>query len=107
MRSEIIRVGKYWFSSLTTVTPITRSRCRIDVVAAWNIFRWVPFAPGMLKFVFAKFVEQDRRTMELQSEGLKHDPHLMLIDHADRPPKCDFGLKRARLAVEKNSGEFR
>ena len=43
MRSEIIRAGKYWFSSLTTVTPITRNRCRIDVVAAWNLFRWMPF----------------------------------------------------------------
>src|SRR6202008_1743934 len=70
LRLETIRAGKYWFSSLTTVTPITRSHCRIDVVACWNIFRWVPFGPELLKFVFAKFVEQDRRTMELQSEGL-------------------------------------
>ncbi|HET7750478.1 MAG TPA: Rieske 2Fe-2S domain-containing protein, partial [Terriglobales bacterium] len=79
LRSETIRAGKYWFSSLTTVTPIARTHCRIDVVAAWNIFRWLPFGPELLKFVFAKFVEQDRRTMELQAEGLKHDPHLMLI----------------------------
>src|SRR6266852_3414473 len=64
-RSEVIRAGKYWFSSLTTVTPITRNHCRIDVVAAWNLFRWMPFGPELLKFVFAKFVEQDRRTMEL------------------------------------------
>ena len=105
-RSEIIRVGKYWFSSLTTVTPITRSHCRIDVVAAWNIFRWVPFAPALLKFVFAKFVEQDRRTMELQSEGLRHNPHLMLIDDADRPAKWYFGLKNAYLEMKKNGGEF-
>ena len=27
-----------WFSSLTTVTPVTPSTCRIDVVAAWNVF---------------------------------------------------------------------
>ena len=46
LRPETIRAGKYWFSSLTTVTPIARSQCRIDVVAAWNIFRWVPFGPG-------------------------------------------------------------
>ena len=50
---------------------------RIDVVACWNIFRWMPFAPELLKFVFAKFVEQDRKTMEDQSQGLKHNPHLM------------------------------
>lgn len=97
LRSEIIRAGKYWFASLTTVTPITRNHCRIDVVAAWNLFRWLPFAPSLLKFVFAKFVEQDRRTMELQSEGLKHNPHLMLIDDADRPAKWYFGLKESYL----------
>jgi phenylpropionate dioxygenase-like ring-hydroxylating dioxygenase large terminal subunit len=107
LRSEIIRAGKYWFSSLTTVTPITRNQCRIDVVAAWNLFRWLPFGPQLLKFVFAKFVEQDRRTMELQSEGLKHNPHLMLIDDADRPAKWYFGLKNAMLEMKKTGGEFR
>jgi phenylpropionate dioxygenase-like ring-hydroxylating dioxygenase large terminal subunit len=107
MRWETIRAGKYWFSSLTSVTPITRSRCRIDVVAAWNLFRWLPFAPELLKFVFAKFVEQDRRTMELQSEGLKHNPHLMLIDDADRPAKWYFQLKQAWLDQKRTGGEFR
>ena len=53
------------------MTPITRNHCRIDVVAAWNLFRWVPLGPELLKFVFAKFVEQDRQTMEQQSEGLE------------------------------------
>ena len=47
IRSETIRAGKYWFSSLTTVTPIARNQCRIDVVAAWNLFRWVPFVPDL------------------------------------------------------------
>ena len=101
LRLETIRAGKYWFSSLTTVTPITRSHCRIDVVAAWNLFRWVPLGPQLLKFVFAKFVEQDRQTMEKQSEGLKHNPHLMLIDDADRPAKWYFGLKAALPGVAK------
>jgi phenylpropionate dioxygenase-like ring-hydroxylating dioxygenase large terminal subunit len=106
MRWETIRAGKYWFSSLTTVTPITRSQCRIDVVAAWNLFRWIPFGAGLLKFVFAKFVEQDRRTMELQSEGLQYNPHLMLIDDADRPAKWYFQLKQAWLDMKKTGGEF-
>jgi phenylpropionate dioxygenase-like ring-hydroxylating dioxygenase large terminal subunit len=107
LRLETIRAGKYWLSSLTTVTPITRSRCRIDVVACWNIFRWVPFGPALLKFVFAKFVEQDRQTMENQSEGLKHNPHLMLIDDADRPAKWYFQLKAAYLESRRDGGEMR
>lgn len=107
LRSEIIQAGKYWFSSLTTVTPITRNHCRIDVVAAWNIFRWAPFGPELLKFVFAKFVEQDRQTMEKQSEGLRTNPHLMLIDDADRPAKWYFQLKSAYLESRRNGGEMR
>jgi phenylpropionate dioxygenase-like ring-hydroxylating dioxygenase large terminal subunit len=107
LRVETIRAGRYWFSSLTTVTPITRSHCRIDVVAAWNLFRWIPFSAGLLKFVFAKFVEQDRKTMEDQAEGLKYNPHLMLIDDADRPAKWYFQLKAAYLESRRNGGGLR
>jgi phenylpropionate dioxygenase-like ring-hydroxylating dioxygenase large terminal subunit len=107
LRYEIIRAGKYWFSSLTTVTPIDRNNCRIDVVAAWNIFAWVPFGPAMLKYVFGKFVEQDRRTMEQQSEGLKHNPHLMLIDDADRPAKWYFQLKSAYVESRRSGSEMK
>ena len=107
LRTETIRAGKYWFSSLTTVTPITRVRCRIDVVAAWNIFQWLPFGAGLLKYVFSKFVEQDRQTMEKQAEGLRHNPHMMLIDDADRPAKWYFQLKQAYLEMRQTGGEFR
>ena len=107
LRTETIRAGKYWFSTLTTVTPITRNHCRIDVVAQWNIFPWMPFGPALLKFVFRKFVEQDRRTMEIQAEGLKHNPHMMLIDDADRPAKWYFALKKAYLEMKQTGGEFR
>jgi phenylpropionate dioxygenase-like ring-hydroxylating dioxygenase large terminal subunit len=107
LRLETIRAGRYWFSSLTTVTPVSRSHCRIDVVAAWNIFGWVPLGTRLLKFVFAKFVEQDRKTMEQQSEGLKHNPHLMLVDDADRPAKWYFALKAAYLEARETGGEMK
>ena len=70
------------------------------------IFRWMPFGAELLKFVFAKFVEQDRKTMEQQSEGLKHNPHLMLIDDADRPAKWYFQLKQAYLESRSTGSEF-
>jgi len=65
------------------------------------------FGPELLKFVFAKFVEQDRRTMELQSEGLKHNPHLMLIDDADRPAKWYFQLKAAHLEAKRTGSPMK
>jgi phenylpropionate dioxygenase-like ring-hydroxylating dioxygenase large terminal subunit len=103
-RYEQIRAGKKWFSSLTTVTPITRERCRIDVYAAWNIFYGVPLVTPIAKFFGARFVRQDQRTMEMQAEGLKHNPTLTLIDDADRPAKWYFQLKAAHLE-SKRSGQ--
>ena len=96
-RTEIIRCGDKWFSSLTTVTPVTSSTCRIDVVAAWNVFCHVPLVTAIVRFFGAKFVRQDQITMIQQAEGLRHNPGLMLIDDADRPAKWYFALKQARL----------
>ena len=99
-RTEIIRCGDKWFSSLTTVTPVTGSTCRIDVVAAWNVLYHVPFFTPIAKFFGARFVRQDQETMIQQAEGLRHNPSLMLIDDADKPAKWYFALKQARLDGE-------
>ena len=96
-RYETIRCGPKWFASLTTVTPVTASTCRIDVVGAWNVFYHVPFVTPIAKFFGNKFVQQDQETMIQQAEGLKHNPSLMLIDDADKPAKWYFALKQARL----------
>lgn len=98
MRFETVRCGDAWFSTLTTVTPIAANHCRIDVRAAWNIFRWAtPLVLPIGRFFGKKFIRQDQRTMEQQAEGLRHNPNLMLIDDADRPAKWYFALKQAWL----------
>jgi phenylpropionate dioxygenase-like ring-hydroxylating dioxygenase large terminal subunit len=107
LRYETIRAGKYWFASLTTVTPITRDCCRIDVAAAWNIFRFAPLAMTVARYFGKKFVEQDRQTMVQQAQGLKHDPSLMLIDDADKPAKWYFQLKSAHLEAKRSGRPFR
>jgi phenylpropionate dioxygenase-like ring-hydroxylating dioxygenase large terminal subunit len=86
-----------WFSSLTTVTPITPSTCRIDVVAAWNIGYYIPFVTSLVRFFGARFVAQDQQTMVEQARGLRSNPGLMLIDDADKPAKWYFALKQRRL----------
>src|SRR6202790_5048034 len=100
MRLEEIRSGKLWFSSRATITPVRRDLCRIDFVAAWNLF----FLPVAIFRIFGKtFLRQDQETMIQQAEGLKHDPHLMLIDDADRPAKGDFALN-AHLIESRRTG---
>ena len=106
-RTEVIRCGDKWFSSLTTVTPVTASTCRIDVIAAWNVFYYVPLVTPIAKFFGARFVRQDQVTMIQQAEGLKHNPSLMLIDDADKPAKWYFALKQARLDANSQVSEAR
>jgi len=101
LRLEEIHSGKLWFSSRATVTPIRRDLCRIDFVAAWNLF----FLPVPLFRVFGKmFLKQDQQTMIRQAEGLKHNPRLMLIDDADRPAKWYFALK-SNLLESRRTGK--
>ena len=107
-RYEVVRCGDAWFSTLTTVTPVTPDQCRIDVRAAWNLFLWAtPLVLPVGRFFGKKFVRQDQRTMEQQAEGLKHNPSLMLIDDADRPAKWYFALKQARLEAQRTGEPLR
>jgi len=101
-RYETIRAGAKWFASLTTVTPVTASTCRIDVCAAWDVLGWVPLVTPLLKFFGGKFLRQDQETMIEQAQGLRYGPALMLIDDADKPAKWYFALKQARM---KGTGE--
>ncbi len=100
MRFEQIHCGEYWFSSRATVTPIDRQNCRLDFCAAWNVFRYVPFMVPVFRLFARMFIGQDQRTMKKQAEGLKYNPHLILIDDADRPAKWYFQLKQAHLDSE-------
>src|SRR5258707_10877855 len=58
IRTEEDRSGKMWFSSRATVTPVRRDLCRIDFVAAWNLF----FLPGLIFPIFG-----DRESTRLNS----------------------------------------
>jgi len=99
MRTEEIRSGKLWFSSLTTVTPVRRDVSRIDFLAAWN----VPLPITVFRTFAKTFLRQDQETMIQQAEGLKHNPRLILIDDADRPAKWYFALK-ANLQESRHTG---
>ena len=106
MRLEEIRSGHLWFSSRATVTPVRRDLCRIDFVAAWNLVRWLPGVVSIFRAFAKEFLRQDQETMIQQSEGLKHNPRLMLIDDADRPAKWYFALKANLLEARRTGGEM-
>jgi phenylpropionate dioxygenase-like ring-hydroxylating dioxygenase large terminal subunit len=102
MRTEEIRSGRLWFSSLTTVTPVRRDLSRIDFVAAWN----VPLPVTVFRSFAKTFLRQDQETMIQQAEGLKFNPKLMLIDDADRPAKWYFALKANLIEARRTGAEM-
>ena len=102
LRHEVIHCGPYWFSSRATVTPITDGECRIDFCAAWNCFRWVPFAKTLVRGFARLFLNQDKRVMERQAVGLRYKPSMMLLDDADTPAKWYYKLKEAYLVARRN-----
>ena len=105
-RLEVIRCGKYWFSSQAIVTPITDKESRLDFVAKWNILNNVPFVKSIYKIFAKKFIGQDQRIMEKQSVGLRDNPKLILIDDADTQAKWYFQLKKAYLKSQENGSEM-
>jgi phenylpropionate dioxygenase-like ring-hydroxylating dioxygenase large terminal subunit len=102
VRFEQVRCGPHWFSSRTTVTPITDEECRLDFVAAWNLLRGVPLVKPLFRIFAHWFVGQDQRIMEKQAVGLKDHPRLMLIDDADTQAKWYYQLKAAYLEAQRS-----
>jgi len=105
-RLEVIHCGRFWFSSRTTVTPVTADQCRIDFCAAWNIFPWMPFVVPIFRSFATRFIGQDQHTMEKQVVGLRSHPTLMLVDDADRPARWYFQLKKAYLESRRTGQPF-
>ncbi|PYY22085.1 MAG: (2Fe-2S)-binding protein [Acidobacteria bacterium] len=106
IRVEQIRIGDHWVINRAVVTPIDQNRSRIDFVAAWNIFSWVPFVTPIFNVFARKFIRQDQSTMELQAEGLRYNPPLMLIDDADKLGKWYFQLKNAYFQAKKTGSKM-
>ncbi len=94
IRIEHIAAGTNSFVGLTAVTPITESATELHHVMYWNM-PWLTAMRPVLKLFARAFINQDRRIIIQQQDGLRHDPSLMLINDADVQAKWYYGLKRA------------
>jgi phenylpropionate dioxygenase-like ring-hydroxylating dioxygenase large terminal subunit len=105
VRFEHIRAGANEIVGLTTCTPIDDDSTEVTQTFYWNR-AWL----GALKPVFRPFVRaflsQDRGMVELQREGLKFNPRLMLIQDADVPAMWYHRLKKAWIKSVEDGAEF-
>jgi phenylpropionate dioxygenase-like ring-hydroxylating dioxygenase large terminal subunit len=89
---------------LTVCTP--RDADHTDVI---QVFWW----PGWLNFIYPffwalgrTFIADDRKIVELQREGLKFNPNLMLIQDSDQPAIWYHRVKKAWADSVENGTDF-
>ncbi len=99
VRIEHIQAGRHVLCNLTAVTPVNEHETEVNHIIYWTLPWLTPLTPLLRRFARA-FLEQDRRVVVMQQEGLKHKPNLMLIDDADRQAKWYYRLKREWAASQ-------
>ena len=105
IRTELITVGTRHVLSFTAVTPEDETKTRIRQV----FFSNHPVLKGLspvLKIGARKFLRQDADMVDLQQDGLRFDPKLMLIDDADTQAKWYHALKREWKRAQDEGRDF-
>lgn len=105
IRIENITAGRHHVVGLTCVTPIDETRTRITQSFYWTMPLLSLMRPVLRPFVRA-FLKQDGDMVNLQQEGLRFNPRLMLINDADVQAKWYQRLKGAWIDARANSQPF-
>jgi len=85
--------GRHAVANLTAITPIDDRTTQINHCIYWTA-PWLSAATPLLGQVMRAFLEQDRRVLERQQQGLRYDPPLAFVDDADTQLRWYFRLKR-------------
>ncbi len=89
---------------LTVCTP--RDAENTDVIQMFYWPGWLFFIKPFFQLLGPTFIGDDRKIVELQKEGLKFDPALMLIQDADQPAIWYHRVKKAWIESAENGTEF-
>jgi len=105
IRTEDITIGKRKVLSFTALMPLDENRTAIRQLffSDHPTFRLLsPFLGGFAR----AFLRQDSDMVDLQQQGLKHDPRLMLIEDADTQAKWYYALKKAWAKSQQTGEDF-
>ena len=105
IRTEEIRTGDKTVLSFTAVTPEDEGHTRIRQLFFTDKTSFRLLAP-VLKQGAKAFLRQDARMVDLQAQGLRFDPNLMLIEDADTQAKWYHQLKRAWAKAQERGEPF-
>lgn len=105
VRFEYIRAGAMEIVGLTTCTPVDGDTTEVVQTFYWNR-AWLDLARPILRPFARAFLNQDRAMVELQREGIRFNPRLMLIPDADVPAMWYQRLKKAWTASVETGEAF-
>ena len=105
VRIEHVQTGAHLFCGLTAVTPITASKTRVSHII-YSTMPWLRALSPLLRPFARAFLNQDKRVVARQSEGLVHDPKLMLINDADVQARWYYQIRREYLAAQADKRDF-
>src|SRR5580704_17519720 len=93
-RFEYMKAGRNEVVGLTTCTPIDANTTEVTQTFYWTA-AWLSLIKPFFRPFARAFLAQDRAMVELQREGLRFNPSLMLIRDADVPAMWYHRLKKA------------
>jgi len=102
VRFEHIEIGPKTVTGVTTATPIHQTKTRVRQTFFWDHPVMSALRPFLATFG-KSFLSQDRDIIELQREGLKYEPSLMLAYDPDAQGRWYFQMK-ARWLDALNGG---
>jgi phenylpropionate dioxygenase-like ring-hydroxylating dioxygenase large terminal subunit len=105
VRTEEIKIGKRTVLSFTALTPIDENRTAIRQLFFTDHPTFKILSPFLGGFARA-FLRQDADMVDLQQEGLKHNPRVMLVEDADTQAKWYYALKKAWAKSHADGADF-
>ena len=89
---------------LTVCTP--RDADNTDIIQVFYFPWWLSFILPLFWLLGPTFIADDRKIVELQRQGLKFNPNLMLIQDGDQPAIWYHRVKKAWMESTENGAPF-
>ena len=105
LRWEHVTVGSRQVLALTCLTPVGEALTRINQIV-WSDHPMFALLSPLVRVAAVRFLNQDAAMVNLQNQGLQHDPALMWIDDADRQARWYVALKREWVASQRERRPF-
>lgn len=105
VRIEHIQVGKHTVINLTCVTPVNENETQITNSLYWTT-PWLSVLKPLVRVFGTAFLNQDRRVVTMQQEGLKHEKNLLLIKDADTQARWYYQLKNEYSRAQADKRDF-